>query len=75
MCFVRTRVYAVVTFNRSPWLHEHLNLNNDKRVYAQNDFAKTVFTLMNNAMFGKMMENFREHQKYDVCADGQRLWD
>ena len=73
MDFVVTRVYAVVTFNRFPWLHEHIDFNTDKRAHAKNDFAKTVFKLMNNAVFRKTMANVREHKMYDAPSYSQQL--
>ena len=73
MGLVVTRVYAIVTFNQSPWLREYIDFNTEKRARARNDFEKNFFKLMNNAVFGKTMENVRGHKKYYVCTDGKRL--
>ena len=52
-----TKVQKILTFDEKPFLKEYIDLNTNLRKYAKNDLEKDLFKLMNNAIFGKSMEN------------------
>ena len=55
--------YEIISFKQSKWLGKYINFNTQKRNQAVNDFEKDFYKLLNNAFYGKTMENVRNRLK------------
>ena len=56
-------VHNIISFRQSRWLEKYINFNTQKRNKAKNDFEKDFYKLLNNAFYGKTMENVRNRLK------------
>ena len=59
---VLERIHKAIEFNQTDWMKPYIDFNTKLRTAATNNFEKDFFTLMNNSVFRKTMENIRKHR-------------
>ena len=61
-----TKVHRIIKFQQRAWLKPWIDFNTGKRKEAKSAFEKDVFKLMNNAVYGKTMEDKRNHMDFEL---------
>ena len=58
--WILTKVHKILEFKQSPWMKPYNEFNTERRKEATNEADKNLFTLLNNAVYGKTMENMKK---------------
>jgi len=65
------KVHRVIEFDQEPWMEPYIRMNTEFRKQAKSDFETDFYKLMNNSVFGKKMENLRNHVDVKIV----RAWE
>ena len=64
-------ILKVITFTQKAWLKPYIDMHPKLRQKAKNNF-EDFFKLINNAVFGKTMENVRKHRNIELVTERRR---
>ena len=64
------KIHEIISFKQSKWLEKYISFNRQKRNKAKNDLKKDFFKLLNNAAFGKFLENVRNRLGLELIKKG-----
>ena len=64
-------IHRVLKFEQSGWMKKNFDFSTDKRKKASNSFEKDFFKLMNNSVYGKIMENLIKRVNVRLVRDAR----
>ena len=67
------KVHRVISFNQADFLKPYIDFNTEKRTNAKTAFEKDLFKLLNNAVYGKTLENVRNHNDFRLINTPERF--
>ena len=62
----------ILKFKQKDWMKPYIDFNTQKRKKPTNDADQNLFKLLNNAVYGKTMENLRKRIKIRIAKKRKR---
>ena len=66
------KVHRTIQFNQETWLKLYINMNTKLRQETKSDLEKEFFKLMINSVYGKSMENVRNHRDIKLVTTNKQ---
>ena len=67
------KIHRILEFKQSAWMKPYIDFNTNRRKAATNEADKSHSKLLNNAVYGKTMENMREIIKIRIVKNAKDL--
>ena len=68
------RMHRILELKQSAWMKPYIDFNTQKRKEETNQADKNHFKLLNNAVYGKTMENMGKRIKIRITKKRERLY-
>src|SRR5438552_16574978 len=62
-----------ISFSQSAFMSEYIELNNELRRQAVDEFEKNLFKLLNNSVYGKTCENLKDRSDIELVFKRRRM--
>jgi len=64
-----TKVHRVMSFHQEAWLADYIMFNSNMRTQVTSDVDRNFFKLLNNSIYGKLIENVRKRASIALFTD------
>ena len=64
---ILTKARRILEFKQSAWMRPYIDFNTERRKEATKEADKNLFKKLNNAVYGKTMENMRKIIKIRIA--------